>query len=44
MCLSLTMVRGSLWRRPARTFASVLGVALGIAIVVAIFTVDYNTI
>ena len=44
MGLSLTMVRGSLWRRPARTFASVLGVALGIAIVVAIFTVDYNTI
>lgn len=44
MGLSTTMVRGSLWRRPARTLASVLGVALGIAIVVAIFTVDYNTI
>ena len=44
MGLSLTMVRGALWRRPARTLASVVGVALGIAIVVAIFTVDYNTI
>lgn len=44
MGLSFTMVRGSLWRRKARTLASVLGVALGIAIVVAIFTVDFNTI
>lgn len=39
-----TVVRGSLVRRPGRTLSSVLGVALGIGIVVAIFTVDFNTV
>jgi putative ABC transport system permease protein len=39
-----TVVRGSLLRRPGRTLSSILGVALGIGIVVAIFTVDFNTI
>ena len=34
----------NLWRRPSRTLFSVLGVALGIATVVAIFTVDHNTV
>lgn len=44
MGLITTIVRGSLWRRPGRTLSSIIGVALGIAIVVAIFTVDYNTV
>jgi len=39
-----TVVRGSLFRRPGRTLSSILGVALGIGIVVAIFTIDFNTI
>ena len=39
-----TVVYGSLLRRPGRTLSSVLGVALGIGIVVAIFTIDFNTI
>lgn len=34
----------NLWRRPSRTLFSILGVALGIATVVGIFTVDYNTV
>ena len=34
----------NLWRRPSRTLFSVLGVALGIATVVAIFTVEHNTV
>lgn len=44
MGLAATVVTGSLRRRPGRTLFSVLGVAVGIAIVVAIFTVDHNTI
>ncbi|QDU66512.1 ABC transporter permease [Engelhardtia mirabilis] len=44
MGLSLTVARGSLRRRPGRAIFSVLGVAMGIATVVAIFTVDFNTI
>ncbi|MDF1798287.1 MAG: FtsX-like permease family protein [Planctomycetota bacterium] len=44
MGLVNTVVRGSLLRRPGRTLFSVLGVSIGIAIVVAIFTVDYNTV
>jgi len=44
MGVSLTVARGSLRRRPGRAAFSVLGVAMGIATVVAIFTVDYNTV
>lgn len=44
MGLVSTVVRGSLLRRPGRTLSSILGVALGIGIVVAIFTVDFNTV
>jgi putative ABC transport system permease protein len=34
----------SLRQRPARTFFSVLGVALGIAVSVGVFTLDHNTV
>jgi putative ABC transport system permease protein len=44
MRLELLVARTSLLRRPARVLFSVLGVALGIAAVVSIFTVDHNTI
>ena len=39
-----TVIHGSLMRRPVRTLFSIFGVALGIAIVIAIYTVDYNTV
>lgn len=44
MGISLTVARASLRRRPGRALFSVLGVAVGIATVVAIFTVDHNTV
>lgn len=44
MGFASTVIYGSLRRRPGRTLFSVFGVALGIAIVIAIYTVDYNTV
>ena len=44
MGLAVTIARRSLLGRPGRTFFSVLGVALGIATVVAVFTVDHVTV
>jgi hypothetical protein len=41
----VTKIAGrSLRQRPARTLFSILGVALGIAIAVGVFTLDYNTV
>jgi putative ABC transport system permease protein len=41
----VTKIAGrSLRQRPARTFFSVLGVALGIAVSVGVFTLDHNTV
>jgi putative ABC transport system permease protein len=42
--LATTIARRSLFKRPGRTLFSILGVALGIATVVAVFTLDHNTI
>jgi putative ABC transport system permease protein len=44
MRLQFLLAATSLVRKPARALFSVLGVAMGIAAVVAIFTVDHNTI
>jgi putative ABC transport system permease protein len=44
MALAADLARRSLTRHPARTLFSVLGIALGIATVVAIFTLDHNTL
>jgi len=44
MALAAELARRSLTRHPARTLLSVLGIALGIATVVAIFTLDHNTL
>ncbi|MEZ5977845.1 MAG: FtsX-like permease family protein [Planctomycetota bacterium] len=44
MRLEILIARSSLLRRPARVLFSILGVAMGIATVVAIFTVDHNTL
>ena len=44
MRLTSTVVRRSLFDRPARTLFCVLGIAMGIATVVGIFTLDHNTI
>jgi putative ABC transport system permease protein len=44
MGFSTTIARTSLARRPARALFSVLGVALGIAVAVAILTVDHTTL
>ncbi len=44
MGLGYRLARQSLRQRPGRTFFSVLGVAVGIATVVAIFTLDHNTV
>ncbi|MCB9916243.1 MAG: ABC transporter permease, partial [Planctomycetes bacterium] len=44
MGLALTLARRSLLQRPARTLFSVLGIAVGIATVVAVYTLDHNTI
>ena len=44
MGVALTIARRSLLQRPGRTLFSILGVAVGIATTVAIFTLDHNTI
>lgn len=44
MGLALTLARRSLFQRPARTLFSILGIAVGIATVVAVYTLDHNTI
>ena len=44
MRLALIIARRSLLARPGRTAFAILGIALGIATVVAIFTLDHNTI
>ncbi len=44
MGLSILLARRSLSQRPARTLFSILGIAVGIATVVGIYTLDTNTI
>jgi len=44
MGLATTLARRSLLQRPARTILSTLGIAVGIATVVAVYTLDTNTI
>src|SRR6185436_2785405 len=44
MSLTRTIAGRSLRQRPARTLFSVLGVALGIAVSVGVFTLDHNTV
>lgn len=44
MGLSLTIARRSLFQRPGRTLFSILGVALGVATVVGVVTLDHATI
>lgn len=44
MGLVVTLVRRSLGQRRSRTLFSVLGIAVGIATVVAIFALDHNTV
>ncbi len=44
MGLSLTIARRSLLQRPGRTLFSILGVALGVATVVGVVTLDHATI
>ncbi|MCP3915426.1 MAG: ABC transporter permease [bacterium] len=44
MGLASTIARRSLLQRPGRTLFSVLGIALGIATVVGVVTLDHNTI
>ncbi len=44
MGLAATIARRSLFQRPGRTLFSVLGIAVGIATVVGIFTLDHNTL
>ena len=44
MRLEFLFARTSFLRKPARVLFSVLGVAMGIAAVVSIFTVDHNTL
>ncbi|MBI5364624.1 MAG: ABC transporter permease [Planctomycetes bacterium] len=44
MSLTTTIAGRSLRQRPARTLFSVLGIALGIATVVGVFTLDHNTL
>lgn len=44
MGLAFGIARRSLLQRPGRTLFSVLGIALGIATVVGIFTLDHNTV
>ncbi len=44
MGLALTIARRSLLGRPGRTVFSILGVAVGIATVVAVFTVDHMSV
>ena len=44
MVLARTIALRTLVQRPGRTFFSVLGIAVGIATVVGIFTLDHNTL
>ncbi len=44
MGLAITLARRSLLQRPARSLFSILGIAVGIATVVAVYTLDTNTI
>ncbi len=44
MGLTRTLVQASLFRKPGRTLFSILGIALGIATVVGVYTLDHNTI
>lgn len=44
MSLATTIAGRSLRQRPARTLFSILGIALGIATVVGVFTLDHNTV
>ncbi len=44
MGLAATIARRSLLQRPGRTLFSILGIAVGIATVVGIFTLDHNTL
>ena len=44
MGLATTLCRRSLSQRPGRTLFSILGIAVGIATVVGVFTLDHNTI
>jgi len=44
MRLVATIAARSLFQRPARTLFSALGVALGIAVSVGVFTLDHNTV
>ena len=44
MSLATTLARRSLVQRPGRTLFSILGVALGIATVVCVFTLDHVTL
>ena len=44
MVLARTIALRTLSQRPGRTFFSVLGIAVGIATVVGIFTLDHNTL
>lgn len=44
MGLGITLARRSLLQRPARSLFSILGIAVGIATVVAVYTLDTNTI
>lgn len=39
-----TLVKRSLWQRRGRTFFSILGIAVGIATVVGVYTLDHNTV
>lgn len=44
MGLATTVARRSLFSRPGRTLFSLFGIALGIATVVGVFTLDHNTV
>ena len=44
MGLAAILARRSLLQRPGRTLFSILGIAVGIATVVGIFTLDHNTL
>jgi len=44
MSLVRTIAWGGLRRKPGRALFSILGIALGIAIVVGVFTLDHNTV
>ncbi|MFT7668516.1 MAG: putative ABC transport system permease protein [Planctomycetota bacterium] len=44
MSLPVTLARRSLLQRPARTLLSILGIAVGIATVVGVYTLDVNTV